>query len=394
MTVMFTNLTRCFARTRRAVGLARLPLAIVPLLFVLSNASGASAAKWSLQTTQNPAGAFSSTLSGVSCGAESSCLAVGRWAENNKLENEPLAELWNGTAWKLTTPKKPTGSVAALESVSCPSEKECTATGGYKLEKEAPALAERYNNGEWALQSVSAPVTGATTWDLSGVSCPTTTRCISAGFYKTTGVENHLLVESWNGTSWSKQEAPEPSVKELEATVSISCTSTTFCMLADSGVVEGHIQAFVERWNGTKWTFEAVPLPSGFENSHGLAVSCTSATSCYVAGWGRKTAKVPIVEFWNGEKWTLQTLPTISGSAVLNGISCHSGSVCEAAGFHANENEPIAYGLNAGSWTLQETAKPKGGLLWGISCPAELHCIAVGSQLPSTTTETLAELFS
>ena len=40
--------------------------------------------------------------------------------------------------------------------------------------------------------------------------------------------------------------------------------------------------ALAEHWNGTSWTIDTVPTPSGFDDLSGVA--CASATSCIAVG--------------------------------------------------------------------------------------------------------------
>jgi hypothetical protein len=70
------------------------------------------------------------------------------------------------------------------------------------------------------------------------------------------------------------------------------------------------------------------------------AVSCVSVTDCEAAGDARTTAgtQAGVLEKWNGSRWSVQekVLPAGDKWAGLSGISCTTGPVCEAAGYHAN----------------------------------------------------------
>ena len=60
-------------------------------------------------------------------------------------------------------------------------------------------------------------------------------------------------------------------------------------------------------------------------------MSCTSATTCIAVG-ARSTGTYATA--WDGTTWTDQTTPNPTGatSAVLNGIFCVSVTSCEAVG--------------------------------------------------------------
>src|SRR5215469_10085884 len=83
---------------------------------------------WSIQSTPNPSGADNSQLNGVSCPAGSACEAVG--SSNTGPNFATLAEVWNGSTWKIqTTPNLGGSSVSELDAVSCTAASACTATG-------------------------------------------------------------------------------------------------------------------------------------------------------------------------------------------------------------------------------------------------------------------------
>jgi hypothetical protein len=60
-------------------------------------------AKWVIQKTPAPKGSGSYGLLGVSCGAATSCIAVGNKYVNAINTGIPMAEGWNGTKWALQT---------------------------------------------------------------------------------------------------------------------------------------------------------------------------------------------------------------------------------------------------------------------------------------------------
>jgi hypothetical protein len=135
------------------------------------------------------------------------------------------------------------------------------------------------------------------------------------------------LAERWNGASWKIQATPSPSGGNLLA---VSCTSATACTAV--GGVGG---ALAERWDGMNWTVQPAPVDLGNEDVYG--VSCASARACTAVGDYETSYGVLVTsaEFWNGTFWTTQSTPNPSGAlgSILFGVSCTSDGACTAVGF-------------------------------------------------------------
>ena len=56
-----------------------------------------------------------------------------------------------------------------------------------------------------------------------------------------------------------------------------------------------------ERWNGTTWSIQTTPNPTGGSSAGLGGVSCASATACTAAGgYTKGTTGVTLAEHWNG----------------------------------------------------------------------------------------------
>ena len=81
---------------------------------------------------------------------------------------------------------------------------------------------------------------------------------------------------------------------------------------------------------------QPTPNPEGASGVRLLQVSCTSASAC-VASLATNSADSVAVERWSGTKWTIETLPVVSGSTrggLTGPISCWSGGFCTAIGWY------------------------------------------------------------
>jgi hypothetical protein len=137
-------------------------------------------------------------LDGVSCSSTSDCVAAG--SGGNMFA---IAQVWNGTAWANALPAKPSGaSITVLKSVSCPAGgSACESVGAKEISSGERALAERWNGSAWSVQSTGT-VSGTTFSTLDAVTCTSASNCWATGELDTSSARD-VLIEKWNGTSWS-----------------------------------------------------------------------------------------------------------------------------------------------------------------------------------------------
>ena len=95
-----------------------------------------------------------------------------------------------------------------------------------------------------------------------------------------------------------------------------------------------------------------------------------------------------LAERWNGTSWTIQSTPNPTGAlecSYLQGVSCTSATACTAVGSYANSagNTGDA-GRALERHQLDDPAHPQpgrrrsGSYLEGVSCTSATACTAVG----------------
>src|SRR5436190_1284096 len=157
----------------------------------------------------------------------------------------------------------------------------------------------------WSIEHTPNP-TGGSNSDLSGVSCPSTRACTAVGGYNK-GTTFVALAERWNGTKWSIKHTPKPTGSSNSALSGVSCTSARACIAVGSYNNGTTLVALAERWNGTKWSIQHTPKPTGGSNIGLRGVSCVSARACMAVGsYNNGTTSVALAERWNGTKWASQ----------------------------------------------------------------------------------------
>ena len=359
----------------------------------LSTCKGAEGkCQWSLQSPASPEQEPRNELADVSCPSSSRCVAVG---SDHYLGNG-FMEFWNGSKWKMN------GTFSEMKAVSCPTANWCMTVaknenGGWVLEWIEPFTS-------FVSEAKTPPTpSGGTEVRLKDVSCSSASACTVVGRYSASGVYKPYVAR-WSGSSWSLQTAPSPGEgTALEALLSVSCPSSTFCMAA--GTAAG--KPFAERWNGSEWTTQTAPNPEGGSEASLEGVSCSSASDCMAVGSFKVSGlRKTLTERWNGSSLAVVASPNPSGkegNAVLRSVSCLSASSCFAAGSFAypasgaSGETTLVEAWNGSEWSIQTSPNPEGNSfssLAGISCSSAVACTGVGQSragLTSSKTINLAE---
>lgn len=349
----------------------------------------AASPPWSVQTVQLPPKATFGYLTAVSCSTASSCVAVGL----DNLGPGLLAEVWNGDAWTAQSPPVPAGGTSgALSAVSCSSATSCTAAGFYEIGAGDMPLAESWNGSTWTAQTPPNPRTPAGDQNalLNAISCTSASSCVAVGSYAVSNptTARRLIAEVWNGSSWTLEHVPTPP-GTAEQLSGISCVAATSCKAVGSYFPSATSNdVLIDVWDGSTWTRQPAPLPAGDNSLNLTGVSCPAADSCTAVGngSGSATSGQLAAEHWNGSHWTVQNIPLAGGASrwQLAGVSCGSPTSCIAVG--RDGSAAMADRSNGQTWFVQLTAAPRYGKLFnGVSCLATAVCTAVGEISSSPT---------
>jgi hypothetical protein len=306
-----------------------------------------------------PSHADGAQFSGVSCPTATTCIAVGYAFYANT--NGPLAELWNGSAWRvLPNPHTSGALVPSYASVSCTSESSCMVAGSLSngMGQLLDPFAAWWDGSTWSTQTLPLPAGGGFP-GFSAVSCAAPDSCVAVGTNPGFGPGSGTFAESWNGSVWTLMTTPNPPSTGLLNTgfTGVSCATTSNCIAVGSQVAGS--------WNGHRWTLLSIPEPKG--SAELTAVSCTSASACVAVGQFDATgSSVPFSDTWNGSGWKLvpmanpSVVPNPYGfaggdQATLNGVSCSSATVCVSAGqnsWYPDNNLTLVETLGGATWSF------------------------------------------
>ncbi len=321
-------------------------------------------------------------LTGVTCLATGTCVAVGWYYYGAAGPGLPLAVRWNGTSW-LPVPAPGRGRGDLLDSVSCATASSCLAVGG---------LAEAWAGTRWSI--VPGPPGGP----MSSVSCPAPGSCQAVGLPPS---GTRPVAARWDGRTWQAEPVPRPAPVPQNLTLAaISCATPRFCMAvgdASRGAKARPSPSYrdstlAERWNGSRWRILPTPNPSHASEFSG--VSCPAPTACVAVGSSAGGART-LAERWNGNRWTVQRTPDIGhiGYSALTAVSCATVADCTAVGTYNAGASGIAEHWDGARWTIQRLPAPPGQPGEDpLVLPASVSCTPAACTMVGTTqNKTLAE---
>ncbi len=194
---------------------------------------------WSVVPSPTPSGpgVAGAILSSVSCASASSCMAVGYATDVNGNNLSDVVEQWNGSSWNML-PTAATGEAFdQLISVQCLSAANCWAVGNAgpvaQMSNFLPVfpgavgdqgLIEHWDGSAWSIvPSVSEPAPSG--GYLSGLECVGATDCWASGATTdpVSGTASGLLMEHWDGSSWTDASASVPGSTAPGLLAGISC---------------------------------------------------------------------------------------------------------------------------------------------------------------------------
>ena len=212
------------------------------------------------------------------------------------------------------------------------------------------------------------------------ISCVSSTFCMSVGAVgdkdQPTGT---VPADVWNGSTWTQTSLPVPmsgNPPTPAQPVSVSCSSTTFCLAVGAIPPQHGIPPqqgmFADRWDGSTWSaFQAPVTKQG-----GADVDCLSSDACIVVG---ANDGAPLTVEWNGTSWS--TMPNTAVGVDLDSLSCADASACMAVGWSA-DGTLASERWDGSEWSdvpiPNEAVGDAGESLRDVSCPTPSSCVAVG----------------
>ena len=245
--------------------------------------------------------------------------------------------------WTTAGLSRPVDFGASIDAVSCASPTFCVATG-WDGDSDTVSSASVFNGATWSTPIIVDPV-----GEDASVSCPSTSFCMIA-------LENGDAVTYRAGT-WS---APH-KVERTSLLMAVSCRSSTFCVAVDEG-------GDAYTYNGSGWSAPVVADAVGIDTQL-LSVSCPTTTMCMAGdSVGRE------VTYSHGS-WSANPV-AVNGLTYINSVDCTSATFCIAVGEGTgNPGELAAARFNGTSWSPLAMPAVAGNIYEaGVSCASSSFC--------------------
>ena len=234
-------------------------------------------------------------------------------------------------------------------------------------------------------------------FQLSAVSCTTTTSCSAVGTYQTIRGINRTLAMRMNGQGWSLESTPNTASNEYNRLEGVDCVDETFCMAVGNSSPDYYRSILTMVRDGSTWSIVPGPATSPTSSASLTSVSCVSNSMCVAVGTLETgvSAKTPLILRWDGSSWSHMPAPSLPSDRynILNSVSCISATFCTAVGKHrknlniGQEVGTLVITWNGSSWS-NVNAPLNTTLDWvnlaSIDCASRESCVSVGDYRSDT----------
>ncbi|HEX2070387.1 MAG TPA: hypothetical protein VHF90_01915 [Thermoleophilaceae bacterium] len=315
----------------------------------------------------------------VSCAQPKACVSIG------VSDGETVGRSWNGDRWS-SMPAMASVEDESITSLQCTASDACVAVGSQ--DDGADVLVERWDGSAWTTQSASKPAASSEA-ALNDVSCPAASACVAVGAHRDSGSVRRPLVEAWDGSAWTVQAPiPVPTGATTSELTGVSCVSASACTAVGNYQAGSGDRYFAVRWNGTAWTLLSLSgMPSGATSARLEDLVCLSATSCpmvgsYQTSSGRRPLYITSVFGTYGiNTWVTPAGATDAELADIahgNGKTVAVGDYTDATGSRKTY-ATRANGSTSGTIELTPNAPAQSdSQLDAVSCTAAGTCMAAG----------------
>lgn len=356
-----------------AIVVAASVVAFYPTAAYAQSGQTSTTGKWTVAASQDPSNLDYSSLQKISCPAVDSCQAVGSYVDTNN-DSHTLIESYDGTSWKLQPDHDPanTGSMG-LNDLSCVSTTFCQAVGQYRDSSFVQrGLIYTYDGTSWTAMDSPQPMSAVYT-ALQGVDCVSTTFCQAVGTHQDIDGNSYALVVTYDGTGWNITTTSDPVNSSYSSLNSVDCTSTTFCQaVGDSRDINNFAHTQIQTYDGTSWSIATSPDPINDANSAYLRdVTCLSTTFCQTIGFYTTQADSLIDRAltlsYDGTSWSLAPSANYAGveDGALDELQCVSTAFCLAIGSSSDASyntQPVMHLYNSAEWNVVTLPQPNNAV--------------------------------
>jgi alpha-tubulin suppressor-like RCC1 family protein len=277
-------------------------------------------------------------FSSVAAGSATDAWAVGA-SDALSANSQPLAEHWDGHAWRTVAVPMPAGAAGAqLDGVDEVSSGDVWAVGNMTTSAGAErTLIEHFDGTAWAVVPSPDPRTGPGASDeLKGIGGTSAGDLWAVGEYSDGQNFNAMLFVHWDGTAWSFVKEPAALHNSAFGNAVTVLSPTDAWAVGENGLRTATLSA---HWNGTAWSFVQTPFPQDGNDPQNFLTGVTATgpgdvwASGYEGNVNQQNFSLPYVLHWDGTAWSLTETPNAgTEGSLLAGVTALSPTDVWAAG--------------------------------------------------------------
>jgi hypothetical protein len=351
----------------------------------------------------DPTQVDNSAFAGVSMASASDGWTVGTFS-NPQAVNQPLAEHWDGHAWRITAAPPPPkgGASGVLDGVDEVGPANVWAAGVRTLAAGGTrTLIEHFTGKSWTVVPSPNPFTGPGADDeLNAVGGTSASDLWAVGFDFDGNTLAFGLFEHFNGTTW--QKAPPLAAAGIPDFAAVSAISASDVWAVGTALSTSD-STLAAHWNGNTWQVVTTPCLNGTQvvrQENGChqsmnqltGVTAVAANNVWASGFETESSgfQVPYVLHWDGKTWSLVKTPDAgvgqgNGGSSLFAITAVSASDIWVVGHSQNGDGTITTlteQFNGSAWSVVPSPNP--GLLgvdslFGVAGAGGGQVFAIGS---------------
>ncbi len=353
---------------------------------VLTGTIGVGSDTW--QTDAITAAPTSATIAGLSnlvCPSGSGGCIASATSTSPSAGTPVIVSGGYGLGWTESSPN-PTGvTLTGITNVACPSTATattCVLTGttasGPKVVMGTASAGLGVAAPSWTWAADTFP-TGTTPTAISGLVCPTSSKCLVSGTTSTAAFVVYGATTPATGVALAADTLPTGSATATQ----LACPNANYCVVigTTSAPAPAIAWASVGATNSPDtWSAVTIPSPpvSGQTISQLTGVTCWTNPACAITAIGTNTGGQPMAFLLTGTgsvpTWGASALPTGNPAFYLGDVDCvqPGTSICSAVGAGGTGAvELVSSGGPTGAWSDQTPTSLTGLSTTGI--PTEIN---------------------
>ena len=367
-----------------------------------SPARAQTCSTWTAVSSPN-VGTHPTTLNSVAAITVNDVWSVGFYYPSN-MSSKTVIEHWNGTGWSVVPGANTGSSYSFLLGVAALSSQDVWAVGNY-LPSTSQTLIEHWNGTRWSI--VPSPNISGVDNNLKAIAATSASDIWAVGYYVNSSDVNQILIEHWDGSSWSIVSSPNAGSggNSLWAVAASSANNVWAVGNFRSTTTSTVFQTLVEHWNGSSWSIVSSPnvgsLGSSLSGVTAVSANNVWVVGSYIVAGSPSNYNQTLTERWNGSTWSVVSSPDVGSNwNILESVTNISAANVWAVGYYENsknDGQTLTEHWNGKAWKVVSSSNVGiDTFLQAVTpIPGTSELWAVGSyhQTLHTVSQTLTEFY-